>query len=176
MKLTWFGGTTMRAHIGGEMLVIDAAGAPAGIDRAELVSGADRLVSFGGLAVLKSVDPTGWTPRRAPALIDEAEVPSVAVYCAGWAILIDAVGERPLLLINREVERMGRWAGNAVVVLMGSAEALPGLAENVLERLAPKLMAVAGTEEAVDQVILRVGSLLDGTGLMALEPGLALEV
>jgi hypothetical protein len=53
---------------------------------------------------------------------------------------------------------------------------LPELAANVLEALAPKLIAVAGPEAAVDAVILRVASLLDGTGLMALEPGLALEV
>ena len=177
MKLTWFGGTTMRVHIGGAMLVIDAEGAPAGIDRTELVSGADRRMSFGDLAALEAVDLARWAPRKAAALIDESEVPSVAVYRASeTAILVDAVGEQPLLIVTGEIERMGRWAANAVVVAAGAPEALPELARNVLERLGPKLIAVAGPEEAVDAVILRVKDLLDGTGLMALEPGLALEV
>ena len=177
MKLTWFGGTTMRVHIGGAMLVIDAEGAPAGIDRTELVSGADRQMSFGDLAALEAVDPARWAPRKAAALIDESEVPAVAVYRAGeTAILVDAVGEQPLLIVTDEIERMGRWAGNAVVVVAGAPEALPELAANVLERLGPKLIAVAGPEDALDAVILRVKDLLDGAGLMALEPGLALEV
>lgn len=177
MKLTWFGGTTMRVHIGGAMLVIDAAGAPAGIDRAELVSGADRQLSFGDMAGLEAIDPARWVPRKAPALIDESEMPAVAVYRAGeTCILVDAVGEQPLLIVTGEIERMGRWAGNAVVVVAGASETLRELAANVLERLGPKLIAVAGPEEAVDEVILRVGQVLDGTGLMALEPGLALEV
>ncbi len=177
MKLTWFGGTTMRVHIGGVMLVIDAVGAPEGIDRTELVSGADRQMTFGDLAGLEAIDPARWARQKAPALIDEAELPEVRVYRAGEAaILVDAVGEQPLLIVRGEIERMGRWAGNAVVVVLGEPAGLPELAANVLERLGPKLLAVAGPEAAVDQVILRVQGLLDGAGLMALEPGLALEV
>ncbi|MDB5536858.1 MAG: hypothetical protein JWQ65_1733 [Devosia sp.] len=177
MKLTWFGGTTMRVHIGGAMLVIDAAGAPAGIDRTELVSGADRQVSFADLDGLDAIDPARWAPRKVPALIDESDLPAVAVYREGdTAILLDAVGEQPLLIVTGQIERMGRWAANGVVVVAGASEALPGLAANVLERLGPKLIAVAGPEAAVDAVILRVKDELHGTGLMALEPGLALEV
>jgi hypothetical protein len=177
MKLTWFGGTTMRVHIGGAMLVVDAEGAPAGIDRTELVSGADRLVSFAELDGLEAVDLAAWAPRRAQALIDEAELPPVAAYRAGsGAIVVEAVGEPPLLILSEGIDRAGRWAANAVVVVTGTAEMLPQLAADVLERLGPKLIAVAGTEDAVDAVILRVQGALDGTGLMALEPGLALEV
>jgi hypothetical protein len=177
MKLTWFGGTTMRVHIGGAMLVIDAEGAPAGIDRMELVSGADRLVAFAGLDGLEAVDPAAWAPRRAQALIDETEAPQVMAYRAGAsAIVLDAVGEPPLLILSDGIERAGRWAANAVVVVTGTAETLPGLVADVLERLGPKLIAVAGSEDALDAVILRVQGSLDGTGLMALEPGLALEV
>jgi len=177
MKLTWFGGTTMRVHIGGVMLVIDAEGAPEGIDRTELVSGADRLVTFGDMAGLEAIEPADWAPRRMPALIDETDAAEVGVYRVGdAAILVDAVGERPLLLVIEEVARLGRWVSNAVVVVMGVPEALPDLTAQVLERLAPKLVAVAGPEDAVDQVILRVQNLLDGTGFMALETGLALEV
>ena len=178
MKLTWFGGTTMRIHIGGAMLVIDADEAPAGIDRAELVSGAELRLSFRAVADLDEVDPMQWGPRKAPALIDEtAELPAVMTHRIGASVIVvDAVGEPPLLLATGEVERMGRWAWNAVVVTMGEPEALPAIAANVLDRLGPKLIAVAGSEAAVDQVIERIGALLDGTGLVSLEPGLALEV
>jgi hypothetical protein len=62
------------------------------------------------------------------------------------------------------------------VVVTGTVETLPALAADVLEKLGPKLIAVAGSEDAVDAVILRVQGSLGGTGLMALEPGLALEV
>ena len=41
---------------------------------------------------------------------------------------------------------------------------------------AARLIAVAGNETAVDQVLAAIGDRLDGTGFMALEPGMALEV
>jgi len=176
MKLTWFGGTTMRIHIGGKMLVIDAAGAPVGIDRTELVSGADVVLSLADLAGIEAGEPASWAPRKAGALIDEAELPELQIFRLGDALVVDAVGERPLLLVTGEIERMGRWAWNAVVVVLGAAEALPDTAAIALERLGPKLIAVAGPEAAVDQVMLRLQNRLDGTGFMALEAGLALEV
>jgi hypothetical protein len=176
MKLTWFGGTTMRIHIGGKILVLDADGAPAGIDRTELVSGADIVLALAGLADIDAVEPASWTPRKAGALIDEVEAPEVLVHRLGPSLVVDAVGERPLLLATHEVERMGRWTWGAVVVVVGAPEALPDIAANVLERLGPKLIAVAGPDTAVDQVILRIQNRLDGTGFMALEAGLALEV
>jgi hypothetical protein len=175
MKLTWFGGATMRIHIGGKMLVIDAEGAPAGIDRTELLSGAEIVLSSADLVGVDVVEPAQWTPRKAAALIDETET-EVQVHRIGSALVVDAVGEQPLLLVTGEVKRMGRWARNAVVVVLGAPEALPDRAANVLEQLGPKLIAVAGPEPAVEQVMLRVQNRLDGTGFMALEAGLALEV
>jgi hypothetical protein len=53
---------------------------------------------------------------------------------------------------------------------------LPELTANLLQQLGPKLIAVAGPEAVMDQVIARVQNLLEGTGLVSLEPGLALEV
>jgi hypothetical protein len=177
MKLTWFGGTTVRIHIGGAMLVLDADGAPGRIDRTELVSGADQLLSFGALEGLEAVDPKQWAPRKTTALMDDAEGPPVRACRIGeTAIVLDAIGERPLLIVTGPVERMGRWAGTAVVVTLGAPAALPGLVANVLEQLGPKLIAVAGPEEAMDRVIAQVKHALDGTGLVALEPALALEV
>ena len=177
MKLTWFGGTTMRLHIGGAMLVIDADGAPAGIDRVELLSGADRQIALGDPGGLEAIDPAGWTPRKAPALIDAGESPEVEIYRVGeTAIVVDATGEQPLLLVTGQVGRMGRWATNAVVVVLGAPAAIPDLAAQVLEQLAPRLIAVAAPDAAVEQVMLRLATRLDGTGFMALEAGLALEV
>lgn len=176
MKLTWFGGTTMRIHIGGAMLVIDPAGAPAGIDRTELVSGADMVLALDALTEIDAVEPSSWAPRRAAALIDATEAPDVAIHRLGAALVVDAAGERPLLLVTGEIGRMGRWAGNAVVVVLGPAEALPDMAANVLDQIGPSLMAVAGPDAAVEQVISRLQNRLEGTGFMALEAGLALEV
>ena len=176
MKLTWFGGTTMRVHIGGKMLVIDAEDAPAGIDQAELLSGADVQLRLDDSA-LGRVDGATWTPRRAGALIDETGIPEVQVHAVGpAAVVVDAIGEQPLLLVSGEVERLGRWSGNAVAVVMGDPAGLPELAANVLERLGPKLIAIAAPEDAVDRAIVRVRDRLDGTGLVALEAGLAVEV
>ncbi|MEO8685228.1 MAG: hypothetical protein ABI414_10360 [Devosia sp.] len=176
MKLTWFGGTTMRIHIGGKMLVIDAEGAPAGIDRTELVSGADIVLSLAYLAGIDAVEPASWAPRKAGALIDEADMPDLLIHRLGSALVVDAVGEQPLLLVTGEIERMGRWTWNAVAVVLGAPEALPDRAANVLERLSPKLIALAGPDGAVEQVMLRLQNRLEGTGFMALEAGLALEV
>ncbi|HTM76963.1 MAG TPA: hypothetical protein VL133_04990 [Devosia sp.] len=175
MKLTWFGGTTLRIHIGGKMLVIDADAALASIDRTELLSGADAQLALNDPALNQVT--ADWTPRRAGALIDETSPPALQLHrIAPSVIVVDAISEQPLLLVTGSVERLGRWTGNAVVVVMGAPDALPSLTANVLEQLRPKLVAVAGPEEAMDQVILQVKTLLDGAGLVSLEPGLALEV
>ena len=176
MKLTWFGGTTIRIHIGGAILVADAEGAPEGIDRAELVSGADLVFATGG--GLAAVDAGKWRPRQAArAIDDDGTLEPVEVWAVGeGAVLVDAVGEPPLLLVNGQVPRLGRWAGEAVVVLFGDGAAMAGLGEALLDTAGPRLIALAGTEEAVDVAIAALRGRLDGTGLMALEAGLAVEV
>lgn len=172
MKLTWFGGTTMRIHIGGRMLVVDAAGAPATIDQTELLSGADRV--FGLTDDLPTIDPMRWQPRKVAALIDESEA-EVLVHRAGpHAVLVEAVGEPPLLIATGPVEEAGRWAREAVVLIAGRD--LPEIASGVINEIGPRLLAIAGSESGVDAVIATVRDRLDGTGLMALEPGLALEI
>ena len=47
MKLTWFGGTALRVYIGGDIVVVDADAAPQGIDRGELLAGADKIAGPG---------------------------------------------------------------------------------------------------------------------------------
>lgn len=177
MKLTWFGGTTLRIHIGGVILVLDPAGAPAGIDAAELVSGADQVVRDFG-ADLPVLDTQGWGPRQPQRLIDDGvELPPVKCWLAGPdAVLVDAMGEAPLLLVRGAVPALGRWAEGAVAVVFGSGAGLSVIGMAVLAARAPRLLALAGDEAAVDQAIPLLRDGLDGSGLVALEAGLALEI
>ncbi|MGB3335753.1 MAG: hypothetical protein WBA73_01095 [Devosia sp.] len=177
MKLTWFGGTTIRIHIGGVILVLDPTSTPAGIDAAELVSGADTVIAGFGTE-LPTLDVTRWKPRKPPRLLDEAEVaPPVEAWSAGTgAVLIDAVDEPPLLLVAGDVPPLGRWAEGAVVTLFGDGAALVRLAETALDDTPPRLLALAGDEAAIDTAIAALRNRLDGTGLVSLEAGLALEI
>lgn len=177
MKLTWFGGATIRIHIGGAILVVDAEGAPAGIDAAELVSGADVVIAGFG-AELPEVDPAGWKPRKVPRLLDEGEdLPVVEAWSAGpGVVLVEAIGEAPLLLVAGDVPGLGRWADGAVVALFGDGAGLIARGEAVLEEGPPRLLALAGDEAAIDMAIPALRDRLDGTGLVALEAGMALEV
>lgn len=177
MKLTWFGGTTVRIHIGGAILVVDAEGAPGGIDAAELVSGADVVVERFG-AGLPEVDTARWKPRKAPRLLDEGEEPpAVDAWAAGpGAVLVEAVGEPPLLLVAGGVPALRRWADGAVVALFGDGAGLVARGEAVLDDVPPRLLALAGNEAAIDAAIPALRDRLDGTGLVALEAGMALEI
>jgi hypothetical protein len=177
MKLTWFGGTTVRIHIGGAILVLDPAGAPEGIDAAELVSGADTVIAGFG-ADLAGVDSRSWKPRRPPRLLDESDTPpTVDAWSAGaGAVLVDAIGESPLLLVTGDVPPLGRWAESAVVVLFGSGDRLAALGGTVLDDTPPRLVALAGDEAAIDVAITALRDRLDGAGLVSLEAGLALEI
>jgi hypothetical protein len=174
MKLTWFGGTTIRIHLGGSILVLDPAGAPDGIDAAELVSGADQVIEGFG-AQLPSVD-AGWAPRKPVRLLDEGDdLPSVEAWTPGsGAVLLDAVGEAPLLLLAGDVPDLGRWVERAVVVLFG--EGLLERGEAVLGGRVPRLIVLAAGEPVIDSAIPVLQGQLDGSGLVALEAGLALEV
>lgn len=177
MKLTWFGGTTIRIHIGGAILVVDAEHAPAGIDPAELVSGADVVVRDFG-AELPAIDAALWKPRKAPRLLDDGgTLPAIDVARAGRrALLVGAVGEAPLLLLAGEVPPLGRWAEGAVIALFGNATGLTRLGHGVLADRPPRLLALAGDEAAIDAAIGALRAELDGTGLVSLEAGLALEI
>jgi hypothetical protein len=176
MKLTWFGGTTIRVHIGGAILVVDAAAAPQRFDPTELVSGADHVIEEFGRALPEL--EAGWKPRKAPRLVDEGEAqPSVQVFSAGaGAILVDAMGEAPLLLIRGKTPDLGRWRSDAVVVVFGDDQSLLQRAQDALEATSPRLLVLAGSEAGIDNAFAGLRAQLDGTGLMALEAALALEV
>lgn len=176
MKLTWFGGTTIRMHIGGAILVVDPEGAPGGIDAAELVSGADLVIGGFG-AELAVADGANWKPRKPARLLDEGEsLPEVECWAMGsGAVVVDAEGEAPLVLVAGDVPVLGRWLESAVVVLFGDGVRLGAAGRALLERRVPRLVALAGDEAAVDIAIPALRDLLDGAGLVALEAGLALE-
>ena len=169
MKLTWFGGTTVRIHIGGRILVADPAGIN-GVDPGELVSGADRVFTLD--AGLEMVDPAVWQPGRAGTMLDEA--PEVAVFGMTGGALVSVAGEPPLVLARAALPKIGRWGRDAVVVVFG--DAADALAGDVLDAVGPKLIAIAAPEAAVDRAFAALSGRLDGTGLTSLEAGLALEV
>jgi hypothetical protein len=175
MKLTWFGGTTLRMHIGGRILLADPAGI-SGVSEAELVSGAD--IVFRLRDALPELRPEDWRPRRSMPVLNERGPSDVALYrAAPGAVLVDAVGEPPLVMATAPLWLQARWTSEAAVVVFGSSTAdVPEIAASVLDAMVPRLIAVAAPEGAVDAVIAAIGDRLEGTGLFALEPGMALEV
>lgn len=66
MKLTWFGGTTLRIYIGGQILVADAPP-----DAGEIISGADRLFQMSDelppLITGGRVSSDDWWTNRTPS-------------------------------------------------------------------------------------------------------------
>lgn len=174
MKMTWFENTALRVHIGGQILVIDADAAAEGVDRNELVSGADYVVSLAGKLPL--ADGRTWRPRSAQRLIDVGDTGRAAeIWSLGaGALLIDADDDMPLLVLGGAVPALGRWVERAVVVLAGPD--LAARAEGLVGKASPRLIGLAGNESEIDAALAIVRDKLDGTGLVALEPGLAVEV
>ncbi len=174
MKLTWFGATALRVHIGGQVIVIDADAAPAGIDGAELVSGADMLLALDNAG--RPADGRTWKPRPAQRLLDAGDSirPADSWSLGPRAALIDPDEDMPLLVLGGEVPALGRWVERSVVLVAG-----PDLARrlaDLLDATRPRLIALAGEEADVDVALRDNRDRLDGTGLVALEPGLAVEV
>ena len=174
MKLTWFGGSTLRIHIGGSILVLDPGAVTAPIDKAELLSGADQVVTQDSL---RQVDLLSWRPRKPGSLLqEEGQSPVQAVSSESGTILIDALGEPPLLLFPRSRPALGRWADSAIIVLAGDGAQIVSLGLAILAERPPRLLALAGDDAAIDYAIPRLREHLDGASLVALEPRMALEV
>ena len=178
MKLTWFGGTTLRVYLGGEIVVVDADGAPEGVSRQELTSGADRLVSLREAYPL--IDPESWKIPRPSRAIDESrrlEVLSIGLDTC----LISGEGDPPLLILNvTELPRLGHWVDDAVVAAFGERGA--ALVEDIvmLDLAKPRHVVLGATDEAVDQLFDRLETIddrfWDDFRFSSLEPGLAVEV
>ena len=170
MKLTWFGGRTLRIHIGGEVVVWRPA-AIAGLAPEELLSGADRVVTAGER--LEPVEGASWRPRRTASELEaEGARPGLRLAALGAGVdLIEIPGEAPLLIVAGPLPAVGRWGREAVVVAFSAAAAI-----SALERAGPRLIALALAPEELDAAFDRLRGDLGDTGLMALEPGLAVEV
>jgi hypothetical protein len=171
MKLTWFGGTTIRIHIGGRILVADPSGI-GGVDPEELVSGADATFALDGS--LPEIDPVLWQPGRPGTMLDDEVLGEVTAHGLEGGALIAAIGEAPLLLLSQNVPKAGRWARDAVIAVFG--DHADQLAAQALETLGPRLIAVAGPDATVERTFAALRDRLDGTALVALEAGMALEV
>jgi hypothetical protein len=174
MKITWFSNTAFRIHIGGQILVVDADQAGQGVEPKELVSGADLVVRFDDENA--QADGANWSPRPPERLLDAGEsVRPLSIWSLGaGTLLVDADADHPLLLVTGEVPAVGRWAEKAVIVLIG--ERLAERASRLLAARAPRLIALAGDEAEVSAAFEAVRDRLDGAGLVALEPGMAVEV
>lgn len=153
MKLTWFGGPTLRVHIGGDIIVLDP---PPGAG--EIVSGADRLIRS---SEALPEAPADWRPRAPGRLIDTGRR-GVMIHRLENALLLDAPGEPPLLV--GMPPPLGRWASDAVVVLFRPPEAPPRA----------RLIVLAMDEPGPAMEAMR--PRLDGTALVALERAMGLEI
>ena len=171
MKLTWFAGSTIRIHIGGRILVADPVGI-SGVDPGELVSGADATFFIDDAG--EAVDPALWQPRRAAAMIDAESVPEVLVHGIGGGALVAAAGEAPLVLLKASMGPAGRWARDAVFVVFG--DEADALAARVIEEVGPYLIAIAAGDAVIERAVAGLRDKVGETLLVALEPGMALEV
>lgn len=173
MKLTWFGGTALRVYIGGQIVVVDADIAPDSVDRGELLAGADRIVVG---EELPSIDVSSWRPKGVPRLMED--VPAAEVFRAAEDVVLIAVAGEPVLMLigGGDLPRFGRWADGAVIVLTASRSGQADEVEGMLRVSRPRLIALAMEESEVDRVVDGLAPVLDGVGLVSLEPGLALEV
>lgn len=176
MKLTWFGGTTLRIYVGGEIVVVNADAAPDSVDRGELLAGADRAVRLAADPAVPAIDPASWRPKAAPRAID-ASLPVEVLRIEPSSLLIAAAGEPQIVILGTgDPPRYGRWTDGAVVVLTSGRESFVAEATVLLDVARPRLIALAADEQQLDQAIEELSEHLNGVGLVSLEPGLALEV
>ena len=174
MKLTWFGGAALRAYVGGLIVVVEPQDAPGTVDQGELLAGADQVVRF--TDSIAAIDPAGWRPKPAGRPIDP--VPPMEILRIGKsALLLAAAGEPPLVLLGAgDLPRFGRWADGAVIVILSAREALVAEVTALLDIVRPRVIALALDEQTLDRTIGEIAEHLEGTGLVSMEPGLALEV
>jgi len=174
VKVTWFGNTAFRLHIGGKIIAIEPERASAGVDVNEMVGGADHVLALEENRPV--ADAASWKPRGRERLLDAGEgTRPVQFWSMGASsLLVDADEDMPLLLLAGPVPVLGRWADRTVVILVGNA--LAERAAEVIGRVAPRLIGLAGEEAEIEAAFVALRDRLDGTGLVALERGMAVEV
>lgn len=175
MKITWFGKTTFRIHVAGRIIVVEPEGAPADIDGAELVSGAQTVVTMTSEDV-PSFDPEGWRPQTRGRLIDSGEGDeALNLYRLGNRGLLADSADEGVLVLHTEGTPWGRWVDNAIVVLSGTSAQCAAGGTALLEIARPRLIALAVDGEP-DKVFDTLAPLLGDASLTVLEPALAVEV
>lgn len=173
MKLTWFGGGCLRVYAGGQIVVLAPEMAPAAVDRGELLAGAGRIV--GAREVLPTIDGASWRPQAMPRLLEDT--PAAEVARIGDALLVAVAGEPALIVLGAgELPRFGRWADGAVLVVTRAREGLVTEIAALLDAARLRLLVLAVDEQTLDAAVAALAGRLDGTGLVSLEAGLALEV
>lgn len=176
MRLTWFGGSTFRLYLGGEIFVLDADRAPGGVDAYEVAAAANYSFTTGpALAALPAVDPQTWQRAAPKRLIDASENAAAQVFALGdTGILIDEAEEGPVILSAAAQHEWGRFADGAMVVLFGAPDIVAQDGANLLDVARPLMVAVAskGFSDAQFSVLAQHAGK---STLQMLEPGFAIE-
>src|SRR5690606_17788626 len=138
----------------------------------ELLGGADHAVNFGDPP---PADARTWRARPPQRLLDAGTTARpMEIWSAGpEAVLLDADGEAPLLLPAGDLPELGKWAGNAVIVLCGPDLAPRGRA--LRDAHSPRLLPLGGSETAIAAAFAGLRDWLDGSGLVAADAGVAVE-
>lgn len=162
----------MRVQIGGQIAVVAPEGAPAHIDGAELLSGADIVVPSN--ENLPPLDPANWRKRCPSRLVDSNDdaMEPIALFRAGEGALVLESPYEPLLIIAAAGSiPWGRWADDAVIVLSTDADSA-----SMLDTVRPRLVALCGPESAIDAVFEALRTHAGNAPVQVLDAGLALEV
>jgi|TARA_A100001391_G_scaffold173091_1_gene134932 hypothetical protein len=178
MKITWFADMTFRIQIAGRIIVTHVEGTPQGIDRTELIAGAQTVISAQSCD-LGQFDPNAWHPRRRLRLIDEeAGDEGLDLYRFGARGLVAySVDEGLLVLEDAGVGgQWNRFADNSVIVLAGSGAQCAAQGTALLDIARPRLIALAVDDGEVDSAFDTLVPRLGQASLIVLEPRLAVEV
>ncbi len=178
MKFTWFGEMTIRLQMAGKIIVVGPGNAPENIDRAELISGADNVLAFADPAA-NEIDLTTWKLPSPRALIDQGGVAAdVEIQRIASAGMIATSSEEGGILFAdaRQKITWGRWADGLVVILFGNADACASAGIASLEQARPKMIALACSEDGLDDAIARLRPHVGRMPLQVLEPNMAVEV
>ncbi|MAN77975.1 hypothetical protein OF122_09725 [Pelagibacterium flavum] len=178
MKITWFANMTFRIQIGGRIIVTYVEGAPEGIDRTELIAGAQTVISAQS-PDLAQFDPLAWRPRRRTRLIDqEAGDEGLDLYRLGARGLVAYSVDEGLLVLEDAGAgaQWSRFADNGVIVLAGSGAQCAAHGTALLDIDRPRLIALAVDDGEIDAAFETLAPKLGQTGLIVLEPRLAVEV